>query len=207
MTGTAPAREPARVSAPDAPGLPPRRLPRSESVQSPRMPRPHETKRTRAVTRYDELTSSATPCIVGHRRHAQRSHPRSEALVAEQRPHHILHAGDIGDLRCSIASQPSRPSAVRGNIDGHGESIPDARVIAVRVGESTLLRMLLCTSPCTGRSSGPTSRERPRRRTPRSSSAATPTSLSLGRDRGVAMFNPGSIGRGASLPILSVSSR
>lgn len=170
------------------------------------MPRPHEkTKRPHAVTQYDEfaLVDGALRIAVIADTHGA-PHPRSEALVAEQRPHHILHAGDIGDLSVLDRFAAIAPvTAVRGNIDGHGPSIPDERVIAVRDGDATLLRMLLVHIAVYG----PRLRADVARRASAEDASLVVCGHShvpfLGRDRGVAMFNPGSIGpRRFSLPIL-----
>jgi putative phosphoesterase len=84
-----------------------------------------------------------------------RPHPRSEALVSAERPDHILHAGDIGDLGALDGFASIAPlTAVRGNIDeGWGSasatayagaaSIGDAATIDVREGDVSRLRILM----------------------------------------------------------------
>jgi predicted phosphodiesterase len=54
-------------------------------------------------------------------------HPRALERVAHEKPHHILHAGDIGDLAVLDALAAIAPTtAVRGNIDAPTSAVPDA---------------------------------------------------------------------------------
>ncbi|HWL84347.1 MAG TPA: metallophosphoesterase family protein [Polyangiaceae bacterium] len=131
-------------------------------------------------------------------------HPRSAELIAGERPDRILHAGDIGDSSVLDQLATIAPvSAVRGNIDGHGTDIPDARVIAVRDGEATLLKFLLLHIAV----NGPRLRADAARRARDEDASVVVCGHShvpfLGRDRELVMFNPGSIGpRRFQLPIL-----
>jgi putative phosphoesterase len=57
---------------------------------------------------------------------------RTEALTALAEAEHILHAGDIGDIRILQALQQIAPvTAIRGNIDTHGEcsELPSTEVV------------------------------------------------------------------------------
>jgi len=131
-------------------------------------------------------------------------HPRSCELIAKERPNRILHAGDIGDLSVLDQLATIAPvSAVRGNIDGHGADIPDARIIAVRDGERTLLKLLLLHIAV----NGPRLRADAARLAQAEDASVVVCGHShvpfLGRDRGLVMFNPGSTGpRRFQLPIL-----
>jgi len=131
-------------------------------------------------------------------------HPRSAELIAKEEPDRILHAGDIGDLAVLDQLATIAPvSAVRGNIDGHGSDIPDARVIAVRDGDATLLQLVLLHIAV----NGPRLRADAIRLAKAEDASVVVCGHShvpfLGRDRGLVMFNPGSIGpRRFQLPIL-----
>ncbi len=119
-------------------------------------------------------------------------------------PDAILHAGDIGDLGVLEQLRPIAPLyAIRGNIDGHGDDIPDHRVIDLVAGDQTLLRILLVHIAVAG---------------PRLQSQVVKLAHAekaklvvcghshvpfVGEDRGLTIFNPGSCGpRRFSLPIV-----
>ena len=133
-------------------------------------------------------------------------HPRCAELIAGERPHHILHAGDIGDLAVLEQLRAIAPvSAVRGNIDGHGPDIPDVRVLSIcdNDGGATLLKLLLLHIAV----NGPRLRADAARLARAEDASVVVCGHShvpfLGRDRGLSMFNPGSIGpRRFQLPIL-----
>jgi len=164
-----------------------------------------KTKSEKLRTEHDELhlRDGALTIVVVADTHGH-PHPRSAELIAAERPDRILHAGDIGDLKVLDGLAQIAPvSAVRGNIDGHGEAIPDVRVLDIRDGERTLLKVLLMHIAVNG----------PRIRADALRLArAEDTSLVvcghshvpfMGRDRDVVLFNPGSIGpRRFQLPIL-----
>jgi putative phosphoesterase len=125
-------------------------------------------------------------------------HPRALELVAARAPVAILHAGDIGDPAVVERFAEIAPVlAIRGNIDARG--LPDELVIDV----AGVLRILLVHIGVAG----------PRLRTEVARAAhAERASLVVcghshvpfvGRERDVAVFNPGSIGpRRFHLPIV-----
>ena len=131
-------------------------------------------------------------------------HPRALAQVATLRPDAVLHAGDIGELRVLDALREIAPlTAVRGNIDSRGNALPDTVSIEIVGAAAGNLRMLLTHIAVSGpRITAGVARE------------ATAEGASLvvcghshipfiGRDRGLTVFNPGSIGpRRFSLPIV-----
>lgn len=130
-------------------------------------------------------------------------HPASPKLVAREEPAAILHAGDIGDFEVLRTFEKIAPTfAVRGNIDGRAPGAPDVMRLDVTVGGSAVLRMLLLHIAVAG----------PRLRADALRLAkADDVGLVVcghshvpfaGRDRGVTVFNPGSIGpRRFTLPI------
>jgi uncharacterized protein len=131
-------------------------------------------------------------------------HPRAAERVSEVSPHAILHGGDIGDLGVLRAfEQIAQLFAVRGNIDIHATHIPEHQVIDLCDGDRTLVTILLTHIAVYG----PKLRAEVGR-------MARDVDASLvvcghshvpfqGRDRGIAIFNPGSVGpRRFSLPIV-----
>ena len=131
-------------------------------------------------------------------------HPQSAGLIAALHPDAILHAGDIGDLSVLEGLSSIAPLfAIRGNIDTRAPGLPDTLTLEVRDRERSLLKLLLTHIAVYG----------PRLRADAARLARTQgASLVvcghshvpfLGRDRGIAVFNPGSIGpRRFHLPIV-----
>jgi putative phosphoesterase len=134
-------------------------------------------------------------------------HPKAAEYLAARAPDAILHAGDIGDL--GVLEQLARIApvhAIRGNIDVHAPELPDVLTIdLVRTAEDAqpLLRLLLVHIGVYG----------PRLRAEVAASARAHGAQAvvcghshvpfIGRDRGLTVFNPGSIGpRRFHLPIV-----
>jgi putative phosphoesterase len=70
--------------------------------------------------------------------------PRSGAVIARQRPDHILHAGDIGALSILDDLRAMAPvTAVRGNIDAQVPGVPDLATISVTDGSRTVLKLVM----------------------------------------------------------------
>jgi uncharacterized protein len=139
-----------------------------------------------------------------------RPHPNAIGLIRVQRPDAILHAGDIGDLAVLDALREIAPVfAVRGNIDGRAPDLPD--VLDLDVGapgaperhEEPALKLLLLHMGV----NGPKLRADARRMAERRAAHVVVCGHShvpfIGRDRGIVVFNPGSIGpRRFALPIV-----
>ncbi len=133
--------------------------------------------------------SAPHPAVLGHLR----------ALA----PDAILHAGDVGDLSVLETLAGVAPlHAVRGNIDGRGDGLPDQLTLDLSAG-GLALRLLLTHIAVAG----------PRLRADAARAArAAHASLVvcghshlpfIGEDRGLTIFNPGSIGpRRFHLPIV-----
>ncbi len=132
-----------------------------------------------------------------------RPHPAAVSLLARECVDAIVHAGDIGDLGVLDALGALAPvTAVRGNIDARGTSLPDTIDVTFADDERDLMRMWLTHIGV----NGPKLRADAAR-----SAAAVGASLVvcghshvpfIGRDRGMTIFNPGSIGpRRFTLPI------
>jgi uncharacterized protein len=136
------------------------------------------------------------------------THSRPHGAAAERlkalEPAAILHAGDIGDLRVLDAlSQIAPVIAVRGNIDERVADLPDFVIIDVRSGGERALTLLLMHIAVYG----------PKIRGDAARLATTHGAQLIvcghshvpfvGRDRGLTVFNPGSIGpRRMHLPIV-----
>ncbi|HEY4117312.1 MAG TPA: metallophosphoesterase family protein [Byssovorax sp.] len=131
-------------------------------------------------------------------------HPRAEELVRELAPIAILHAGDIGggDVLTRLAAIAPL-YAVRGNIDPRAAETPDAWTVDVTRAGAVVLRVLVFHIAVAG----------PRLRADAARLArAEGANLVVcghshvpfvGRDHGLVVFNPGSIGpRRFHLPIV-----
>ena len=131
-------------------------------------------------------------------------HARAHAQIAALAPHAILHAGDIGDLAVLDRLQEIAPLfAVRGNIDTRAPELPDALTIDVGAGAGTLLSLLVLHIAVLG----PRLRADAARLARDEGAGVVVCGHShvpfLGMDRGLAVFNPGSIGpRRFGLPIV-----
>jgi hypothetical protein len=132
-----------------------------------------------------------------------RPHPRAHELLAELRPDAILHAGDIGDpvvLEDLAGIAPVH--AVRGNIDPSTPDIPDALTLDL-TRPADRIRILLMHIAV----AGPRLRADAARLARAQRAALVVCGHShvpfIGVDRGLIMFNPGSIGpRRFTLPIV-----
>ncbi len=133
-----------------------------------------------------------------------RPHARSREHIAALRPDAILHAGDIGDLQVLDELAELAPVlAIRGNIDVGAAGIPDAMTVSVVSDERTLLTLLLLHIAVYG----PKLRADAARLARSEQAQLVVCGHShvpfIGRDRGLSVFNPGSIGpRRFQLPIV-----
>ena len=124
--------------------------------------------------------------------------------LAKLKPDFILHGGDIGDLSVLDRLGEIAPvHAVRGNIDTRAPDLPDALVIELMNGERVELRLLLTHIAIAGaRIRGDAAKLA---RAEKASLIVCGHSHVpfIGQERGLAIFNPGSIGpRRFTLPIL-----
>ncbi|MGE0545911.1 MAG: metallophosphoesterase [Kofleriaceae bacterium] len=130
-------------------------------------------------------------------------HPAIGEHLTGLAPDAILHAGDIGELSVLDALRAYGPvHAVRGNIDTRAKDVPDVLTIDL-VGSERPLRMLLVHIAVYG----PKLRAEIAKlaRAERASLVVCGHSHVpfIGEDRGLTMFNPGSIGpRRFHLPIV-----
>ena len=122
-------------------------------------------------------------------------HPHAQALIEKLAPPVILHAGDIGDLEVLARLRELAPVlAVRGNIDEHAPGLPDTMEIDFLVDERRALRVLLTHIAVYG----PKLRAEVAREARARSADLVVCGHShvpfIGRDKGLVVFNPGSIG-------------
>lgn len=131
-------------------------------------------------------------------------HPRAAERLAALAPDAILHGGDIGDL--AVLDELARIApvyAVRGNIDTTARDLPDVLNLDITDGERTRLRILLTHIAVYGpklRAEVASAAKRAQAQLVVCGHSHVPF---IGNDRGLTVFNPGSIGpRRFSLPIV-----
>jgi putative phosphoesterase len=133
-----------------------------------------------------------------------RPHPRTHSLIEAVAPQVILHAGDIGDLSVLTQLQTIAPVlAVRGNIDEHAPTLPDSMKIDFMAGARRMLSVLLTHIAVYG----PKLHAEVARQARAGGADLVICGHShvpfIGRDKGLVVFNPGSIGpRRFQLPIV-----
>jgi uncharacterized protein len=149
-----------------------------------------------------ELPAGDANVVVVADTHSQ-PHPKARAIIQKLTPRAILHAGDIGDLSVLDALRELAPLlAIRGNIDEHAPGLCDSLDIEFKQGERRALKVFLTHIAVYG----------PKLHGEVARSAATHGAgvvicghshvPFLGRDKGLIVFNPGSIGpRRFTLPI------
>jgi putative phosphoesterase len=131
------------------------------------------------------------------------AHPNAARLIRALAPGLILHGGDIGEPSVLEPLREIAPLlAVRGNIDARLPGYVDSMDIEFVAGQRSLLRVLLTHIAVYG----PKLRAEVARLAAEKSARIVVCGHShvpfLGRDRGLVMFNPGSIGpRRFQLPI------
>lgn len=130
-------------------------------------------------------------------------HPATAERLAELAPDAILHAGDIGEL--SVLDELARLApvfAVRGNIDAPSD-VPELRLIELMSGATLKLRILLVHIAVYGaKLRAEVARVAAKQRASLIVCGHSHVPF-IGRDRGLSVFNPGSIGpRRFQLPIV-----
>lgn len=131
------------------------------------------------------------------------AHPKARPLIESLKPDLILHAGDIGEPSVLEPLQRIAPLfAVRGNIDGKLPGFVDSMDIEFKNGERTVLKVLLTHIAVYG----PKLRAEVARLASAHAARVVLCGHShvpfMGRDKGIVLFNPGSIGpRRFQLPI------
>jgi uncharacterized protein len=137
-------------------------------------------------------------------------HPKSAKRIAAEKPHAIIHAGDIGNLRVLDDLAKIAPIlAVRGNIDVHAPDLPDALTIDIcdtpsdEKSDARLFRILLVHIAVYGPKLRADIVRRARAEDARIVICGHSHVPFIGRDQNITIFNPGSIGpRRFHLPIV-----
>ncbi|MGC4064440.1 MAG: metallophosphoesterase family protein [Polyangiaceae bacterium] len=169
----------------------------------PRAPKANPTAVAPTVERITLGPEDALRLVVVSDTHSA-PHPATMSLVAAEKPDYILHAGDIGDTRVIEDLATLCPCfAVRGNIDVRSTNIPEARLFEVAGGERDLLRILMLHIGVYG----PKLRSEVIRLAREHGATLVVCGHShvpfVGRDRGIFVFNPGSVGpKRFGLPIV-----
>jgi len=131
-------------------------------------------------------------------------HPSLIGQLRDLKPDAVLHAGDIGDLSVLDPVRAVAPLfVVRGNIDVRALDLPDVLVLQLTSAERSVFRILLTHIAV----NGPKLRADVARRARAAAASLVVCGHShvpfIGRDKGVAVFNPGSAGpRRFRLPIV-----
>jgi uncharacterized protein len=133
-------------------------------------------------------------------------HPATAKLLAALKPDGIVHAGDIGDLAVLDDLAAIAPLfAVRGNIDVHAPEVPDLLTVEVVAAGTaqTLLRLLVMHIAVNGpKLRADAARHAHARKVDVVVCGHSHVPL-IARDKGVTVFNPGSVGpRRFGLPIV-----
>ncbi len=167
-----------------------------------RVSRARWTHRSAVVT--STQTGAARLAIISDT-HSQ-AHPDAARLVADLEPDAILHAGDVGQASVLEPFRRIAPTliAVRGNIDQQTPDLPDSVDIRVDDPDGRPLAKLLLQHICVY---GPKLRADAAKRAASHDAQVVVCGHShvpfIGRDRGLYVFNPGSIGpRRFALPIV-----
>lgn len=157
----------------------------------------------RIARRTHELRDGALRIVAVADTHG-RPHPHAARLIAEQAPDLILHAGDIGDYAVLDALGELAPVlAVRGNIDPPAREIPGALTLELEERGASLAKLLVVHIGV----DGPKIRRDAARLAEAEGASLVVCGHShvpyVGRDRGLSVFNPGSMGpRRFRFPIL-----
>jgi len=130
-------------------------------------------------------------------------HPNAIGHIEGLEPDAILHAGDIGSLDVLDALRGvARLFAVRGNIDAHAPGLPDSLDLTLTADDTPRLRVLLTHIAVYGPKLRADAAQLARAREASLVVCGHSHVPFIGRDKGLSIFNPGSIGpRRFSLPI------
>ena len=123
-----------------------------------------------------------------------RPHPKAAGRIGALAPDAILHGGDVGDLRVVDELGEIAPVfAVRGNIDPT-LALPDAVTVELRRGDAAALSILLLHIAVFGPKLRADVAKRARDRGASLVVCGHSHVPFIGRDKGLVVFNPGSIG-------------
>lgn len=124
-----------------------------------------------------------------------RPHENATRVVSELSPDVILHGGDIGALDVLSPLRALAPVyAVRGNIDAPTPDVPDSIEFDVVANDALLLKILLVHRAVYGPKLLPDAAALARRISASLVICGHSHVPFIGRDKGITLFNPGSIG-------------
>ena len=131
-------------------------------------------------------------------------HPKAATHIRKLKPDAILHAGDIGDLGVLEHFEEIAPViAVRGNIDERANDVPDTVLLELKAGNETAFKLLLLHIAVYGPKIRAEAAQLARQNQARLIVCGHSHVPFVGRDKGLTVFNPGSIGpRRMHLPIV-----
>lgn len=131
-------------------------------------------------------------------------HPDAHRWLREARPDAILHAGDIGDVSVLDGLAAIAPViAIRGNIDARRQDLPDRVTVDLTHNEQSVFRLLLLHIGVNGPRIRPDARRHAEACGARMVVCGHSHVPFIGNDRGLTVFNPGSVGpRRFRLPIV-----
>jgi len=167
--------------------------------QTGRVPRATTPRKIRLETRDDGAFRFAVVADTH-----SKPHPATRQRLLELEPDVILHAGDIGELAVLDRLAEQAPVlAVRGNIDAQVSEVPEMLLIELMRGDALKLRLIMLHIAVYG----PKLRVEVARLANQERASLVVCGHShvpfIGRDRGLSVFNPGSIGpRRFQLPIV-----
>ena len=162
-----------------------------------------DSNRSTTAHRTLDIPSSGTQIVVVADTHSS-PHPNSHEQIAAERPGYIVHAGDIGDAGVLAGLEKIAPVlAVLGNIDAPIEGVPGALTIELALPGRAPMRILVVHIGV----NGPKLRGEVAALARRERASLVICGHShvpfIGNDKGLAIFNPGSIGpRRFQLPIV-----
>jgi putative phosphoesterase len=170
------------------------------------VPKPHAPATSRLNRARDQVSLRADGNLrlaVVADTHSQ-PHPNTARLLGELAPDAILHAGDIGNLEVlTELAKIARVIAVRGNIDERANTLPDVIGLDVLAGDSRALTLLLMHIAVYGAKIRADAARLAGDHEARLIVCGHSHVPFIGRDRGLTVFNPGSIGpRRMHLPIV-----
>lgn len=170
------------------------------------MPRTPISKARKLVSRHDavSLRKGANLRVAVVADTHSHPHPNAAKLLRELAPDAILHAGDIGDLGVlDELEKIARVIAVRGNIDERANHMADVIGVDVLADDSRALTLLLMHIAVYGAKIRADAARLATERGARLIVCGHSHVPFIGRDRGLTVFNPGSIGpRRMHLPIV-----
>jgi putative phosphoesterase len=130
-------------------------------------------------------------------------HPDASRHLRALKPDHILHAGDVGNRAVLTTLEAIAPVwVVRGNIDERRPEWPDALTLRMQDSDGGALTVLMLHIGLRGTRLAKPARELAQRERAGLVICGHSHLPLLGRDHGIAILNPGSIGpRRFALPI------